>query len=362
MTKYWRAAIYGCLALLTGLATAVTPAAPVAAEDPSTTIVGGSLAAQGEFPWMVRLSMGCGGSLLTPDLVLTAAHCLAGRAHTSVTATLGVVDLQSTSRITRTSVRLHLAAGYTSATAGDDWGLVKLNSPVSLPTLPIVSNSYYNGGTFTVMGWGATSEGGAQQRYLRKADVPFISDATCRTSYPGLIDAEMLCAGYAAGGIDACQGDSGGPLVRRDVNGRWINVGLVSWGQGCARPNRPGVYTELSRFSADILAAAGSLSPTLSVNLTGPGHIPSKATYQYTAATSGFVSPAFTWYERFCDSPGLSCTAWATLTGLGSTFNRTLGPDCSGTGQSTFEVRVSVRNADGRVVTDQMTTHLCLIP
>ena len=215
--------------------------------------LGTALAAQGEFPWMVRLDMGCGGALLTSTIVLTAAHCLAGESNTSVTATLGVVDLQSPNAIVRTSTEIYTAPGFTGATSGKDWGMVKLNSPVNLPTLNIVSNSYYNNGTFTVIGWGATSEGGSQQRYLRKASVPFVDDTSCHTSYPNLVVSDMICAGYPQGGVDSCQGDSGGPMFRSDVYGNWIQVGIVSWGTGCARAGFPGVYTEVSTFSGTSL-------------------------------------------------------------------------------------------------------------
>ncbi|MEV0733061.1 serine protease [Polymorphospora sp. NPDC050346] len=234
-------------------------AAPATAGDVTPFVVGGTRAAQGEFPFMVRLSMGCGGSLYTPQIVLTAAHCV-GRtgANTSITATLGVVDLQSTSRITRRSSYVYRAPGYNGV--GKDWALIKLQSPVTgLATLPIATTTAYNNGTFTVAGWGAPYEGGPQQRYLLKAQVPFVPDSTCRTSYPSMVLAEEICAGYTGGGIDTCQGDSGGPMFRPDAAGAWIQVGIVSYGRGCARPNYPGVYTEVSTFAAQIASAAASI-------------------------------------------------------------------------------------------------------
>ena len=70
---------------------------------------------------------------------------------------------------------------------------------------------------------------------------------------------DEICAGYAAGGVDTCQGDSGGPMFRRDAANAWIQVGIVSWGDGCARPNKPGVYTQVSYFASAIAAGAASL-------------------------------------------------------------------------------------------------------
>jgi len=248
-------------AVVTGLAVAafggIALATPAAA-GPDTDVVGGTRAAQGEFPWMVRLSMGCGGALYTTQIVLTAAHCVNGTGpNTSITATLGVVDLQDPNRIRVQSTYVLQAPGYNGN--GKDWALIKLATPVSLPTLPIATTTAYNSGTFTVAGWGAASEGGAQQRFLLKADVPFISDSSCRQSYPSLILAEEICAGFSQGGVDTCQGDSGGPMFRRDAANAWIQVGITSWGNGCARANYPGVYTEVSTFAASIAAAAAGL-------------------------------------------------------------------------------------------------------
>jgi secreted trypsin-like serine protease len=239
-----------------GLVVAVGLAQSASAQP---SVVGGTRAAQGEFPFMVRLSMGCGGALYSSRLVLTAAHCVSRTGtNTSIVATVGVVDLQSSSRIQVRSNYVYRAPGYNGN--GDDWALIRLATPVTgLATLPIATSTAYNSGTFTVAGWGAAREGGGQQRYLLTAQVPFVSDASCQNSYSDLIPNEEICAGYAAGGVDTCQGDSGGPMFRRDAGNAWIQVGIVSWGNGCARPNYPGVYTQVSTFASSIASAAASL-------------------------------------------------------------------------------------------------------
>ncbi|MDX3855525.1 serine protease [Streptomyces sp. AK02-01A] len=244
----------------TSASAAPTPAPATRAAAPvAPPVVGGTRAAQGEFPFMVRLSMGCGGALYAPNIVLTAAHCVSGSGNnTSITATAGVVDLQSASAVKVKSTKVLQAPGYNGY--GKDWALIKLAQPINQPTLKIATTTAYNSGTFTVAGWGAATEGGGQQRYLLKATVPFVSDSSCNSSYGGdVIAAEEICAGYAQGGTDTCQGDSGGPMFRRDSANAWIQVGIVSWGNGCARPGYPGVYTEVSTFASAIASAAASL-------------------------------------------------------------------------------------------------------
>ncbi|GGU83937.1 trypsin [Streptomyces albospinus] len=225
-----------------------------------TDVVGGTRAAQGEFPFMVRLSMGCGGALYTKDIVLTAAHCVdRSGPDTSITATAGVVDLQDSAAVKVNSTQVLQAPGYSGK--GKDWALIKLAKPIDRPTLKIAEDDRLTNGDFTIAGWGADKEGGDQQRYLLKATVPFIDDATCRKAYgDALTPGEEICAGKLdTGGTDTCQGDSGGPMFRKDDAGQWLQVGIVSWGEGCARPGKPGVYSEVSAFAANIKKAAAEL-------------------------------------------------------------------------------------------------------
>lgn len=224
-------------------------------------VVGGTPAAQGEFPFMVRLSMGCGGAMFTKQIVLTAGHCVDGTGPTNdITATIGVVDLSDPAAIKVDSTDVFRPAEYEDATQGNDWALIKLEQEVDAPTLPIATTPDSNNGTFTVAGWGAQREGGGQSRILLKAEVPFVDDGQCQQAYPDLNLEHSLCAGnWDRGGVDTCQGDSGGPMFRTDAAGTLVQVGIVSWGEGCARPRFPGVYSEVSTFAAAIQAAADQM-------------------------------------------------------------------------------------------------------
>ncbi|MFC7310346.1 S1 family serine peptidase [Streptomyces monticola] len=237
---------------------------------PTPRVVGGEKAKQGEFPFMVRLSMGCGGSLYAKDIVITAAHCVGGSGpDKSITVTAGATDLKDPKAIKVKSKKVVVAPGY--AGQSKDWALIKLAKPVKLikgrtALLPITTTKAYDKGTFGVAGWGDVKEGaGQQQRHLRKAKVPFVTDAACKRAYPTspgvhFFPKEEICAGnLQAGGVDTCQGDSGGPMFRKDNKGKWLQVGIVSWGDGCARPGKPGVYTEVSTFAKQIAKAARAL-------------------------------------------------------------------------------------------------------
>ena len=235
---------------------------PAAAAPPRGAIVGGVLVPDNRFPWMVRLSMGCGGALTAPRVVLTAAHCVTGSGpDTSIQVTAGVTDLNSAGAITARSVKVFRAPGFLAETRGDDWAVIQLDHPLALPVLALSPGG--DAGRFTILGWGQIRETARRQETkLRYATVPLVPDATCASDYAEvnvhLVAAEMICA--AGPGVDTCQGDSGGPMVRRDGDDRWVQVGIVSWGLGCARSGYPGVYSQISTFRSRIRAATRKLS------------------------------------------------------------------------------------------------------
>jgi hypothetical protein len=224
----------------------------------SSRIVGGVRAAPGEFPFAVRLTLlnaECGGSLVTSTLVLTAAHCVAGRAPSTITATLGRTRLTDTNGEVRGVSEVIVHPSYNSATHDYDVAFVRLSAPSAQPVVQVASpygpshRVLWNpGATATVIGWGYLTENGPSSVDLMKAEVPVVSDATASsaTSYGSRFHPNvMVAAGPLTGGRDSCYGDSGGPLMFRTAEG-WRQFGVVSWGDGCARPNKPGVYARIS--------------------------------------------------------------------------------------------------------------------
>jgi trypsin len=229
-------------------------------------IVGGVLAQAGRYRWTVSLQRkkighSCGGTLVTSKFVLTAAHCLESPIASVV---LGVQDLKASSgRLVRRATRVIMHPQYSNIRNLNDIGLVELDAPVTTLTPVLLASSEPTAGTLTtVVGWGTATFGGNMQSRLREVSIPTVSRADCTASgaYSKLsIHTSNICAGFAEGAKDSCQGDSGGPLflpTGSDAND--TQVGVVSWGSGCARPLKYGVYSKVSSFRAWIASVVGA--------------------------------------------------------------------------------------------------------
>ncbi|XP_052738135.1 transmembrane protease serine 9-like [Bicyclus anynana] len=215
-------------------------------------IVGGYDTTIQDFPYQAYLLLQkgsdyyqCGGSIISDSYILTAAHCLSGVS--KVFARVGSTDADSGgTQYKSTHFKAH--PKYNPGTLDYDVGLIHFSNKINLDgenakaiQLAESGSSVPPDTTLTVSGWGATSENGDVSPTLMAVQVPTVSTEECNNSY-GDITVRMICAGVPEGGKDSCQGDSGGPAVGDGP----IQLGIVSFGVGCARPGYPGVYSNVS--------------------------------------------------------------------------------------------------------------------
>lgn len=229
-------------------------------------IVGGTTAGVSEYPWMARLSyfnrFYCGGTLINDRYVLTAAHCVKGFMWFMIKVTFGEHDRCNDKERPETRFVLRaFSQKFSFSNFDNDIALLRLNDRVPITSfirpicLPRVEqrNDLFVGTRAIATGWGTLKEDGKPSCLLQEVEVPVLDNDECvaQTNYTQkMITKNMMCSGYpGVGGRDSCQGDSGGPLVRlRPDDKRFEQIGIVSWGNGCARPNYPGVYTRVTKY------------------------------------------------------------------------------------------------------------------
>lgn len=254
------------------------PGASAAAgqEPPQTRIVGGSEADITEYPFTVYLADAqgaqfCGGTLVAADKVVTAAHCVADEQPDRIEVVAGRQDTRGEDGTVVGVTRIVTHPDYVGADQGADIAVLDLAGVLAERTLPYATGSdtalYEPGTSTTVLGWGATSESGSPSTTLRRAHPPLTNDADCSKANPGYSPESMVCAGVPQGGVDSCQGDSGGPLIAGDKL-----IGIVSWGNGCARPESPGVYTRVASYEDFLRQHVGgpTVSPEVGDQEAGP--------------------------------------------------------------------------------------------
>lgn len=229
-------------------------------------IVGGQNADVGEWPWQVSLHFktqghACGASIISNKWLLCAAHCFIqpdpSYKMTSSWITYSGLRDQNThdkSVQMRDLKTIITHPNYNDLTNDYDISLLELSQPLNFSNtvhpicLPATSHVFTAGSSCFVTGWGTLREGGSAAQILQKAEVKVINDTVCNMVTEGQVTSRMMCSGYLSGGVDACQGDSGGPLVCLSEGGKWFQAGIVSWGEGCARRNKPGVYTRVTKL------------------------------------------------------------------------------------------------------------------
>ncbi len=256
----------------------------------SPQIVGGSETTFSQHPWLVEITLNgqhfCGGALVHPMLVLTAAHCLYSAENGDYWGNLGPMQAFTSRSTAATGGEELNIAGWGIAnnyqpldgggTGENDYGFIALQTPSSRPVLKIAgpdeASVWKTGRTALVAGFGNIQQGGPASPVLKALSVPVLADSVCGAadSYGAAFNASnMLCAGITTGGSGTCQGDSGGPLtVPVDGGGRRI-VGVVSWGDGCAKPNKPTIYTRVAAPS--VSTQVNALAKLIATQANFPG-------------------------------------------------------------------------------------------
>ncbi|MCI4387046.1 hypothetical protein PGIGA_G00069550 [Pangasianodon gigas] len=231
-------------------------------------IVGGEDAVKGAWPWIASLRWRgrsvCGATLIDSQWLVTAAHCVYGKnIHLSNwNVILGLhaqYESDTSDRQNHKIDQIIMNQNYNKRTKDADIALIHLQNKVNFTDyiqpicLPESDQQFAAGRKCVIAGWGTLTEGGVVADVLQQAVLPLINNSECQARLPEYnITERMVCAGYPEGGIDTCQGDSGGPLMCEE-DGFWVLVGVTSFGVGCARPGRPGVYALLSQFTDWIL-------------------------------------------------------------------------------------------------------------
>ncbi|XP_012790876.2 transmembrane protease serine 11B-like protein [Sorex araneus] len=231
-------------------------------------VKGGSSSQEGEWPWQASLKRNgkhyCGASLISERYLVTAAHCFKGT-NNPKNYTVSFGTRVSPPYMLHHVQRIIVHENYILGQHRNDIAIIMLTEKVSFKNdvhricLPEATQIFPPGEGVVVTGWGALSYEGEYPVLLQKAPVKIIDTAICNAeeAYGGMVEDEMLCAGYIEGNIDACHGDSGGPLVHPNSRNIWYLVGIVSWGVECGKVNKPGVYVRVTSYRSWIASKTG---------------------------------------------------------------------------------------------------------
>lgn len=233
---------------------------------PAQAIVGGEPVPPGELRAVASINIagafGCTGTLIAPTWVMTAGHCGSATGPAGFPSQIGfpasayevvldTVRSDGTGGDRHSVKRVVIAEDYGFQNGdGSDVSLLELSAPSDAPPIKIAAvgeRASWNPGVLaTIAGFGLTEENGESPDQMQRAKVPIQSDRVCSGAYPGYDQTEMLCAGFPQGGTDTCQGDSGGPLLVTVTSDVQRLVGATSFGDGCARQGKPGVYARVA--------------------------------------------------------------------------------------------------------------------
>jgi secreted trypsin-like serine protease len=297
-------------ALLAGVLAAAVDLRAVHSQDSSASteldyrVVGGTIAAEGAWPWQVAIyfkqpdgtfMLGCGGSIVNPRWVLSAAHCFLRQSDATLRVASDVLVVEGTNQIDLARrreggkgraidvKRIVMHERYDAQTSGNDIALLELVSPAKSRSVPLTGSSESQleaaNRTGIVTGWGTMrplriiggqpidvltnqpvrpGAPGYFTNRLMEVEIPLVDRETCQQAYPARkIDERHICAGLKEGGKDSCQGDSGGPLITSDDHGGFRQIGIVSGGRSCGLPNSYSINTRVATFETWIGSAIG---------------------------------------------------------------------------------------------------------
>jgi secreted trypsin-like serine protease len=292
------------------------PAQGISREESSYRVVGGNVAAEGAWPWQIAIYLKrpdntfafyCGGTIISEHWVLSAAHCVSSRNPKDLLIVEGTNNIDNPRG--RADGKGHAIEvrrlvpheNYDAQTSENDIALLELASPAQSEVALLAGSPDLEletaGRASYVTGWGTVRAmrivGGqlidvvrpGDPNYftdrLMQAELPLVDRETCRQAHSAgtkKIDERNLCAGLEEGGKDSCQGDSGGPLLTRDDRGRYVQVGIISWGKSCGLPKSYGVNTRVAAFDKWIQSTAGLVTPpqVATVPLPRPAETPAK--------------------------------------------------------------------------------------
>lgn len=243
----------------------------LSAKKYDTNIVGGQEVTQQEFPYLVALynkeygGAYCGGTLIAKNWVLTAAHCVDGDYAQEVwIGAHSMIDGENNKDFSVEKIhvlRNLVHANYNPGTTEFDFALLQLDeeskyTPIQINEKPLDFSKNITG---TVTGWGALKKRTNDYPDTpRKVTLPITPYNECnkKESYGGKVTENMFCAGFKDGRQDACDGDSGGPFIIYE-NGKSLLAGVVSWGDGCATPEKYGVYSRVDKVTSWIKTMMG---------------------------------------------------------------------------------------------------------
>ncbi|XP_015747045.1 coagulation factor X-like [Python bivittatus] len=223
-------------------------------------VVNGTDCELGQCPWQALLINEegdgfCGGTILNPMYVLTAAHCI--NQTKQIRVLVGEVDTSTKNSGRLLPVdKIYVHQKFVQETYDYDIALIQLKNPLRfsenvipacLPTADFANQVLMKQNLGIVSGFGRTQEGGRTSNTLKVVKLPYVDRHICKLSSNFPITENMFCAGYSTLAQDACQGDSGGPHVTAYRDTHFV-TGIISWGEGCARQGKYGVYTKVSKF------------------------------------------------------------------------------------------------------------------